>query len=86
MTQKFSGSSVMTIGKPDTQPGSLSEMGMIKNPKHRNQVVGLLVAPEATGDAIIIMSDKIRGSDIGPDPQRIVEMVNRIWSPKGRNR
>lgn len=30
MTQKFSGHSLLTVRKPDTQPGSLSEMGMIK--------------------------------------------------------
>lgn len=68
----------MTVGKPDTQPGSLSEMGMMK-PQTQKPGSSTSIS-EATEDAII-MSDKIRGSDMGPDPQRVVEMVNRTWSP-----
>lgn len=69
----------MTVGKPDTQPGSLSEMGMMK-PQTQKPDSSTSIS-EATEDAIIIMSDKSRGSDMGPDPQRVVEMVNRIWRP-----
>lgn len=76
MTQKFNGSSVIIMGKLEYTARLTFRNGNVRTPN--TETIWYHLNIRSHKGCNYGNSDKIKGSDMGPLPQRVMEVVNRI--------